>query len=108
MVPFANRQSIATLLQGVKDHRIENMVTLKGGRPEFHIYGFVFHKYEISLGNEGEILVEKHNHHTEVTCVPTQGMPKLFKLVVTALRDAGLSVSAYVYTKTTDLVRVEV
>ena len=111
VVPFASRQSIPHLLQvqGVKDHRIDAMITLKGGRPEFHpTRGFVFHKHLISLGEEGEIVVEKYNYHTEITCVPTAGIPKLFRLIVENLRDAGLDVSSFVYTKETDLVRVEV
>ena len=110
VVPFASRQCISYLLQvqGVKDHRIDAMATLSGGRPEFHHYGHVNKKHVISLGNEGEIVVEKYNYHTEVTCVPTQGMPTLFGKVVKALRDAGIDVSSFVYTKETDLVRVEV
>lgn len=107
---FANMQSIATLLKGrVQDYRIDEMQTLKGGRPEFHpTRGFVFRKHLISLGDEGEIWIEDFGYHTEITCVPTAGIPKLFKLIYHALRDAGVNINAFVYTRATDLIKVEI
>lgn len=108
-VAFANMQSIPSLLEGrVRDYRIDSMESLGSGRPEFHQYGWVSYKHKIDLENEGEILIEKHQYHVEITCVPTQGMPKLFKLIVEALRDAGLSVGAYVYTKQTGHIKVTI
>lgn len=108
-VAFAHKQSIPYLLKGrVEDYRIDEMATLKGGRPEFHNYGHTFRKHIISLGDEGGIVVEDFGYHTEVTCTPKSGVPRLFKAVVHALRDAGVNVNAFVYTKATDLVKVEI
>jgi hypothetical protein len=109
-VPFANMQSIPYLLKGrVEDYRIDEMVTLKGGRPEFHpTRGFTFRKHIISLGDEGVIVIEDFGYHTEITCVPTAGMPKLFKIVYHVLKCAGVNIIPYVYTKATDLIKVEI
>lgn len=109
-VAFANMQSISYLLKGrVEDYRIDEMQTLKGGRPSFHPeHGFTFRKHLISLGDEGKIVIEDFGHHTEITCVPTAGIPKLFKLIYHALRDAGVNINAFVYTRATDLVEVKI
>jgi hypothetical protein len=84
------------------------MQSLGGDWSEFHRKEWVSYRHLISLGEEGEILIEKSNYHTKVICTPKNGMPRLFKLVIHALREAGLSVDSYVYTKATDIVEVVV
>jgi len=105
-----SQMNIPSILKDtVRDARVENMKTLGGFLPTFHPYGWPFDKFLIDLRRgDGEIIIERYAYHVEVTCAPKNGVPRLFKMVVNALRDAGMSVDALVYTRATDLIEVNI
>jgi hypothetical protein len=90
------------------DHRIDNMTCTNGAWSDHHPRRWVSYQYVISLGDEGELVIEKYNYHMEITCYPKRGIPRLFKLIIDRLRESNLDVSTYLYTKESDLVRIEI